>query len=462
MMMPEKECRIKLKPLYCLFLSMFTVWEMGLIFFSSTTLSLYGRSSIILDSNIYLIVIIAGYISSIIINVLFIKQSLILTKVLTILAIIISLLILTPINENITSILLFISVFLCVFMIGSNYNIETYVLTNDTELKYCFIGIICSSLIIGFIQSELINISYIAFQIVSILLLVLFLIALFKLPKTIDIKFITYKENKVQKTIPIKIKIGLFFAMIIACISLLFGLTFAESYKYGVGLYYLLATIFGIISFILLRKSIVSPFKLLTITFVVASIGFVFAILSFTYEIMAYPAIAFLSISSISACLCGFFTNTFSNYSPLKTFGQSVTLIGLITALFHAIILSLFRDNLTVLFTILALVSIFTTSIYTTLESSLSLLWKKLLKKSEEIKDPIPINDNNPFINLFQRENEVADLILLGYSTTEMCDKMNLSENTIRTYKKNLYVKLDIHSKRELFDLQESNKKQSH
>lgn len=55
--------------------------------------------------------------------------------------------------------------------------------------------------------------------------------------------------------------------------------------------------------------------------------------------------------------------------------------------------------------------------------------------------------------NLSEREKEVALLIAQGRSKTYIAETLCVSENTVRTHAKNIYSKLNVHSKQELIDL---------
>ena len=55
--------------------------------------------------------------------------------------------------------------------------------------------------------------------------------------------------------------------------------------------------------------------------------------------------------------------------------------------------------------------------------------------------------------DLSERETEVALLIAQGRSKSYIAEALCLSENTVRTHAKNVYTKLDVHSKQELIDL---------
>ena len=53
---------------------------------------------------------------------------------------------------------------------------------------------------------------------------------------------------------------------------------------------------------------------------------------------------------------------------------------------------------------------------------------------------------------LTQREAEVALLLAEGRSSTYIAGELYLSDNTVRSYVKNIYQKLDVHSKQDLID----------
>lgn len=62
---------------------------------------------------------------------------------------------------------------------------------------------------------------------------------------------------------------------------------------------------------------------------------------------------------------------------------------------------------------------------------------------------------------LTDREAEVVLHLAQGRSKTAIGEKLFISENTVRTYVKNIYQKLDIHSKQELLDLIDEQSKSS-
>ena len=52
---------------------------------------------------------------------------------------------------------------------------------------------------------------------------------------------------------------------------------------------------------------------------------------------------------------------------------------------------------------------------------------------------------------LTPRERDIVHLILAGYPSSKIAERLNLSLNTIKNHRKRMYVKLDITTERELF-----------
>ena len=69
---------------------------------------------------------------------------------------------------------------------------------------------------------------------------------------------------------------------------------------------------------------------------------------------------------------------------------------------------------------------------------------------SEGVQTLLHQERNNQRIDLTRRERELLVLVTQGYSSAEIADKMCLGYETIRSYRKNLHVKLNVHSTVEL------------
>lgn len=72
-------------------------------------------------------------------------------------------------------------------------------------------------------------------------------------------------------------------------------------------------------------------------------------------------------------------------------------------------------------------------------------------------KRPGPADQRRPeqfrFLLLTERECRVAQYLLRGHSTRSLSERLGISEDTVKTHRKNLYTKLDIAKQSELFSL---------
>lgn len=65
--------------------------------------------------------------------------------------------------------------------------------------------------------------------------------------------------------------------------------------------------------------------------------------------------------------------------------------------------------------------------------------------------------------SLSNRETDILELILRGRNVARMSETLFVSENTVRSHSKNLYRKLDVHNRQQVFDLvEEFRQKEEH
>jgi DNA-binding NarL/FixJ family response regulator len=62
---------------------------------------------------------------------------------------------------------------------------------------------------------------------------------------------------------------------------------------------------------------------------------------------------------------------------------------------------------------------------------------------------PSPAAEPKPENNLSERERDVLDLILQGYLYKQIADQLNLSVYTVNFHIRNIYAKLQVHSRAE-------------
>lgn len=75
---------------------------------------------------------------------------------------------------------------------------------------------------------------------------------------------------------------------------------------------------------------------------------------------------------------------------------------------------------------------------------------KSLFFESTAPRQNPPLEKDDSYNRLSEREKEILALIASGYTNRQIAEKLILSEKTIETYKSRLMVKLDLHSRTEI------------
>ena len=74
----------------------------------------------------------------------------------------------------------------------------------------------------------------------------------------------------------------------------------------------------------------------------------------------------------------------------------------------------------------------------------------EMAMKVEKVQSHLPTGEV-----LAPRERQILEYTLVGKKRKDIAEEMNLSENTIKTYVRNLYGKLGVQSREELYKLLE-------
>lgn len=455
---------IKTPFLFC-FSTAFTIWQMGIIYFSGTSLSLFGRVPIELNQDINTLIIASGYLISILTMLVFPRQMILIERGIILIALISVLGLLIPFSSNLISILYYISIFCCVFSIGGLASIATTFFTVDTTWRDGIIGMMVAGVGIAILQNDFIQFDFTIFMFCSLLMICALLYFLLMLPSKIDVTFVNKSSNYKRPVIPY---IGIFILIIFPTTFLLMATSIAENIKHGVSVMYFSASIFAILLSIIKIKQGINSIKTFSIFFMLTPLGFIFTILSTLsnkFSQLELLSCIFFGFSNVLAGLWLFFSASAFEIYPSKFIAPIGTSIGLILALVHSIVLEIFRENLFALYCIYFVLALILMVAFYLLEPYFIYGWKNAIEKKNSTKMEngfsIYIEENKEETNLkiigveklSVQEQNLAKLILQGYSESEIAKEMNITLNTQKSYRKNLYTKLNIHSRRELFKL---------
>lgn len=447
-------------PLLLLFSTPFIVWQMGVLFFSGTTMSLFGRTPIPLTQQDTSLVIAGGYLFSISFICLFPRKAVWIERILMLVALAATALMLFPFPTAIITILFYMAAFLCVFSIGTMLSIAAHHFTVETAWRDGIISMVCGGILIAVLQNDFIKVDFTAFTIFSILLVAMQTMFYYLIPVKIEVPY-AGRENK-QK-MPGILFLGIWLISGFATLLICFASSYAESVRHGVSVLYLSAVVIAVALYLLRKKLGAKSLRVFGVFFGISIFGFVLAYLSMQLPALGLIACVFLGFVVVLANLWMFFGAASFHVYPTRFIGAIGAGVGLALALLHAGLLNLLRNNTALLYGLYAALSVVLLLIYYFLEPYFTHQWGGAYGEQGKAAEPAkekafpPASGEGagcgPFSALSEQERTLAKLILEGHTETSAARAMNITLNTQKGYRKNLYAKLNIHSKRELFEL---------
>lgn len=449
--------RIRLPVWALMCYSLFTAWQMGIVFFSGDALSLNGRTPLPIVADNMAALIAAAYAASILFLIFLQKRSVAAARIGFSVSLSASLALYLPLSDAAVSALIAVQTFCCVFLIGVCISVAVNLFTPETALYDVFITSVFAQPLIAVLQNDVLPVSYPVFRAFTVAALALLLLFFFSLPKT---EWPAYAKRNARLVKPRRFFAGIYFLIGITCMLTLFGSAVSESVKGGVTIFALSTAASGAAVFMIWRVRRVSVLRCGKVLVALGALGFLSALAGSLRPAFLYVSCALLGCGNLACCMTTFFGVTLMERYPSKMIMPAVMLLALATVALHSALLDALRTELPVLYMIYAVLALAAAVAYLLLEPYL--LWSQRRGESgasvgagrgmtlSELDAALGARASSP---LSGQELRVAELILSGFSGAEIAETLNITENTVKGYRKNLYAKLGIHSLRELFVL---------
>jgi DNA-binding CsgD family transcriptional regulator len=379
-------------------------------------------------------------------------------------ALIVSILLFFPLPNNIFHIIFYIMAFCWSFLTVTSICLLIYFFKTKEAWQECIYGILLTGIFAALLHNNFYNIPFFIYNIISVIILVISMISCFLINARWKPEFLKYKTKSAPICFFIYVVFIIFIGSFILTVASLIGRTFS----YGILMLFIGMAFSAVITFIFINKFNVSYLKLFGNYISLGLVGFALLPIEgmegISFFILGIPAsLTFWGI---------YLGNVAYNRHNARYISPLNILIGLISSAIGAILLNYFNEIPKALILILCSVSIGFIALYFAFshyffEDFMS------LNHEEDIKTDVPniseyrtteniiekpIDINNTFEQLTAREKEVAELILSGYTRGQIAASLYISLSTVKTHIKNIYSKLEINSKRELFILAETNK----
>ncbi len=448
--------RLKKIPIPLLFcFSVFSLWQMGIVYFSSQALSLAGRIPLPVDVSNLIALFAAGYLVSIVLLLFLQKYTVLIGRITLVLSFAATLASLSSLPTVPQYIFFCIQIFCCVFLIGVTISVSV------NALLVCGP---CGILIAG-LHNEFFPLDYTAFTILAALAQAMLLIFFFVLPTDVWPRPAA-RADGLQP--PRRFAASIFVLIFLSCLVSLFGLSIADGVKHGISVYYLSCAAGVGLVYLLWAKKHVAPLQTAIALLAVSSFGFLLALISLQLPGFRLPACAVLGGGSVVCSLSSLFGVSLARRYPSRLVAPGITAVALLTVLLQSGLLELLRDDTGLLYIVCTSLALLSLIIFLLVKPSLLYSFEREQIDRWPSESPVPVPepepaapDPSPFDILSGQELRLADFILQGYAAGEICRMMNITEGTMKGYRKTLYSKLDIHSRRELFDLADAQTKKT-
>jgi len=466
-----KRLNLRLPWLVCL--AMFVVWQMGVMLFSGETLSLGGKTPIpfAMDSNILTAVVAAGYILSIAFLLFFGRHSVLSARAALAVAFVSALALYLPVPPEILMGLFYLQAFCCVFLIGVVISAIVNLFTEETEIKDVIVILIVSGGLIAVLQNDVIPITFGVMQGLTVFMLAALLFFFCKLPAKVWPRYVKKTDRIVM---PKHLIAGLMGMVGFSAFITLFGSAVAESVPHGVSVYYAAYALCGVILAVLWKVFHIVPLKSASVMVTVGAFGFVLAIASLYVPVLALPVCALLAAGGAVCAMSSYFGIVMAKRYPSRFIVPALPGIALVAVLIQSVLLESLRGNLTGLYVVYLVIAVGMMIVYLKFEPYL--LWSFFGKtltvasapsaETEHTQTP-PDDDSQSsaerllnlqlqaFDTLGVGEVTVLNHMLGGQTTKEISLETTYPESTVKTYRKRIYSKLQVHNTLQLAALAE-------
>lgn len=443
--------------------SLYGVWQMGVIYYSGTAASISGRMPFPVDVGNLSVLVAVGYLLSITWLILFPRSIVWAERGTAAAALLSGILLFFPFSDAVLTVLYCFHCFCCVFMVGFETSLLVNLLSEQSVLWYLMLAYPVGFAMIAVFQNDFFPIPFAVFQLLIILTLSLMLIFFWKLPTKVWPAYVK-KEDGLQY--PKRLFAGMLLLVTMGSFVMLLGGAVAENTKHGLFLFYLAGAGGSLLAWVLWKRFAVTPIRIGSFLACIAAIGFLLSVVSLTGKI---PAVSLIACALLG---CGAFVCNLSMYYgfvmmrqyPSKWISPIIISINLGVMVLHTSLLEWFRESPNVLYTLYLIIAVTAVILYLALEPYLTLTFRSqpFIEPTAPKADASPAADDKKesisaraYDKLTAVELLIAERIMRGYSSREIAAELGYSENTIKSYRKDLYSKLQIHSRRELFELAE-------
>lgn len=459
------------RPLWMLIcFAMFAFWQMGFIYFIGSSLTINGKTPLPIDMDNAAALIVVCYVLSIL-WMIFLPWTIVWTqRITTGIALLSAAGLFLPLTDDILLLLVYVQIFCCCLMIG----FETFIIVNyfseGSNINYLTVAYGIACFMIALLQNDFLPINFSTFRFIILVALVLLLLFFLHMP-TDRAALPRYRKKSDGIPSPKRLLLGTYILVFIAALMGVSAPAISSGVQHGVFLTYLVNSIACLTVYLLYRKMLFHPFRVIPVLMGLGSVGFLLMLAAAQVPSLSYIACGLLGIGLIPCQMLPLYGAVIMKSYPSKYISPIVISLALAAVLVQSSMVELFRSVPTMLYLVYGIIMVTLVIIYMQIEPFfLFTLRKRItdediltesgtmtdeLTQGTGIADPVDIQNGdgvtkNPLSVLTKRESEVVELICLGYSNADIAKMLFISEHTVKDHTKKIYPKMGVHSRLEL------------
>ncbi len=450
----QKRREIPLWQLLCFV--MFCVWQMGFIYYIGPALNIDGRTPLPISADNLTLLIVAGYVTSILTMIFFPRAVILLSRIFTALALVTAIGLFFPLGVTVWTVLIYLQCFACCYMIGFESATMVHYFTQKSVTKHLLIAYPIGYTIIAFLQSDFIALDFSTFRILTVIMLGALLTFYLKMPSKEGIHFVQKEDGLI---LPKRLLGGF---LLLAFLGALLGViapAAAAEVKHGVFAAYLGCALGSALLYVLFKKTGKHPICFVPYIIGVSAMGYVLLVASAYLPGLGLVAAALIGVGMAACALLPLFAMLVVKQYPSKWIVPTYIGLAMLAVIVQSVLVELFRTSTVLLNISYLVVVILLAFLFLLLEPFLIYAMRRryfeapMATESEQGKqeeaDPV-MTENTVLALLTKREKEIVRLISCGHSNGDIAKMLFLSEHTVKDHTKNIYRKLNIHSRYEL------------
>ena len=455
---------MKKKKNYSLFhlicFSMFCFWQMGFIYFMGPSLTINGRTPLPVSMDNITTLIALSYVFSIAFMLIVPRLVVWAERVCVLASLVTAVGLFLPFSDDVLRVLIYTQVFLCCFIIG----FETFIIVNyfseENAVTHLTAAYGVALALVAVVQNDFLPINFPVFRIATVVALILLAFFTFSVPaKKEYLPRYVKKSDNITK--PKKLLAGTYIFVFVSALMAVSGPSISGEIKHGVFITYAVAALLSMVMYLLYKRFGIHPFRMITACLAFGGVGFLLMFAATEVPALSYVSCAFIGIGMMPCWMVPLYNTVLMKSYPSRYLAPVTIGLALVAVLVQSSMVEIFRASPTMLYLVYAIVMVVLVIIYLQIEPHFLYTLNKKIPEAEESSEyadtveiieevPEETKENDVLSALSKRELEVVDLIASGYSNADIAKMLFISAHTVNDHTKNIYRKLDVHSRYEL------------